>query len=146
MHRGDGVARLRNAPTWLIKMAAERAGRLLADGFAAADSRGYHYLLLAALDEHGPSSQAELGRRCGIDRSDVVAAINEMAAANLVERRPDENDRRRNVITLTRAGSRHLKRLDDVVGGIQDAVLEPLSDRERQQLLRLLAKLVDHGG
>ena len=67
----------------MLSRAHARAQAILADAFAAEGLRGYHFRLLAALDQYGPSSQAELGRRTGIDRSDVVAALNELDAAGL---------------------------------------------------------------
>src|SRR3954447_20496067 len=91
-------ARIQQMPSWLISRAYAHSSRLLAEGFAAAGVRGYHYRLLAALEEFGPASQADLGRRTLIDRSDVVAAVNELAERGLVERAPDPDDRRRNVI------------------------------------------------
>ncbi|WP_323139501.1 MULTISPECIES: MarR family winged helix-turn-helix transcriptional regulator [unclassified Streptomyces] len=60
-----------------------------------------HYRILAALDEFGVAGQTELGRRCSMDRSDVVAAINELAEQGCVERTPDPVDRRRNRVTIT---------------------------------------------
>ncbi|MBQ0906112.1 MarR family transcriptional regulator, partial [Micromonospora sp. U21] len=72
-------AGLRTTPSWLLNQTASHAARLVSQGFAAHDLRGYHYRLLAALAEGGPASQADLGRRCDIDRSDVVAAINDLA-------------------------------------------------------------------
>ncbi|WP_353070595.1 MarR family winged helix-turn-helix transcriptional regulator [Actinomadura opuntiae] len=136
--------RLRHAASWLINLASAHSHRLVADGFAAAGARGYHYRLLATLEEYGPASQADLGRRAAIDRSDVVAALNEMAAKELVERAPDPADRRRNIITLTPAGRRHLRELDEVLSGIQDELLAPLSPAERDQLTGLLTRVTDH--
>jgi MarR family len=60
---------------------------------ATSSSRRDDYRLLAALEEFGPSSQADLGRRTSIDRSDVVAALNELADRGLVRRAPDPEDR-----------------------------------------------------
>ncbi|WP_141579749.1 MarR family transcriptional regulator [Actinomadura sp. WMMA1423] len=137
-------ARLRRTPSWLINLVSAQSHRLVSEGFTAAGARGYHYRLLAALDEYGPSSQADLGRRAGIDRSDVVAAVNELAAKNMVDRSPDPSDRRRNVITLTPEGSRHLAELDEVVIRIQDDLLAPLSPDERTRLADLLARVADH--
>lgn len=137
-------ARLRHAPSWLINLVSAHSHRLVGAGFAAAGARGYHYRLLASLDEYGPSSQATLGRNTGIDRSDVVAALNELAAKGLIDRSPDPSDRRRNIITLTADGSRHLQELDEVLAGIQDDLLAPLSSTEREQLTGLLTRLADH--
>ncbi|MBE1609347.1 hypothetical protein [Actinopolymorpha pittospori] len=37
-----------------------------------------------------------------------------------------------------------MRRLDGVVAGIQDDLLEPLSAAERTQLTRLLSRVLDH--
>jgi MarR family transcriptional regulator, lower aerobic nicotinate degradation pathway regulator len=137
-------ARLRDKPSWLMTQTAMHAHRLVSEGLAAADARGYHYRLLAALEEFGPASQAALGRRTGIDRSYVVEAVNELADRGLVERARDPEDRRRNIITITPAGVRQLRRLDEVVAGIQDELLVSLSADERDELARLLRKVLEH--
>jgi DNA-binding MarR family transcriptional regulator len=137
-------ARPQAMPTWLVSQTAIHAHRLLTDALAAAGARGYHYRLLAALEEFGPTSQAALGRRTGIDRSDVVAALDELAAQGFVKRTPDEADRRRNVVSLTPTGARHVERLDAILAGVQDELLHPLSRAERRELTRLLTRLLDH--
>ncbi|MEU8331826.1 MarR family winged helix-turn-helix transcriptional regulator [Micromonospora sp. NPDC048839] len=137
-------AGLRTTPTWLLNQTASHATRLLTEGFAAHDLRGYHYRLLAALAEDGPASQADLGRRCGIDRSDVVAAVNDLAGRGLVVRAPDPADRRRNVISLTTTGADEAHRLGDTLDRVQRDLLAPLSATEREQLTHLLTRLLDH--
>jgi DNA-binding MarR family transcriptional regulator len=137
-------ARLTEKPTWLISETSRQAHRLLTDKLATAGSRGYHYRLLAALEEFGPGSQASLGRRTGMDRSDVVAAVNELVARRLVRRSPDPADARRNIIRITPAGLVHLLRLDALLDGVQDELLAPLSAPERAQLIRLLTRVLYH--
>jgi MarR family transcriptional regulator, lower aerobic nicotinate degradation pathway regulator len=137
-------ARLQGLSSWLLSQAAAFAGRLVADGFARAGARGYHFRVLATLEEFGPASQAALSRRSGIHVSDLVATLNELAEAGLVERTPDPVDRRRNIITVTPAGLDRLAWLDGQVREIQDDLLEPLSDEERVQLRYLLGRLLAH--
>ena len=139
-------ARLKAKSTWLISQVAARSHGLLTERLAAAGARGYHYRLLAALAEFGPSSQASLGRRTRMDRSDVVAAVSELAAQGLVERAADPADRRRNVVTLTPRGTARLERLDHVLADVQDELLAPLSGAERAELARLLTRLLDGPG
>ena len=136
--------RLSGTPSWLLSQLAVHAHRLSSEGFAAAGARGYHYRILAALGEFGVASQAELGRRCNMDRSDVVAAINELAGRDFVQRTPDPDDRRRNLVTLTKAGVRQLRQLDRVLDKVQDDLLAPLPAEDRQALARLLARLLAH--
>jgi DNA-binding MarR family transcriptional regulator len=114
----------------------------LTDAFAAEGLRGYHFRVLAALDQYGASSQADLWRHTGIDRSDVVATLNDLVARGFAQRKPDPGDGRRNVITITRRGANALERLDLVLDDVQDAVLAPLTPNERKTLVRLLPKLV----
>nr|WP_238361846.1 MarR family transcriptional regulator [Actinopolymorpha pittospori] len=117
---------------------------MASDGFGGVGARGYHYRILAALDEFGAASQAELGRRSSMDRSDVVAAINELAQQGFVERTPDPDDRRRNIVTLTNAGHRQLRRMDRALDKVQDDLLGPLPAEDRQILTRLLTQLLTH--
>ena len=146
MPTGDDArpAMLLAKPTWLISEVARVAHPLLAERLAAAGSRGYHYRLLAALAEFGPASQASLGRHTAMDRSDVAAAVSELAARGLAQRALDPADRRRNVIRITPAGTAHLRRLDGLVAGVQDELLAPLSPAERRQLTGLLSRIVEH--
>ncbi|MEU8408593.1 MarR family transcriptional regulator [Micromonospora sp. NPDC048842] len=137
-------AGLSTTPSWLLNQTAGHAARLLSEGFAAHDLRGYHYRLLATLAEDGPASQADLGRRCGIDRSDVVAAINDLAGRGLVVRAPDPADRRRNVISATDAGADEARRMGVTLERVQADLLAPLSAAEREQLTRLLTRLLHH--
>ncbi|MEZ0071710.1 MarR family winged helix-turn-helix transcriptional regulator [Planotetraspora sp. GP83] len=140
----DTPARLRSLPTRLLSLVAMHSDRLVTEGLAAAEARKWHYAVLVTLRESGPASQAELSRRTGIYRSDLVAVINELADRVLVERAPDPADRRRNVITMTRQGRDHLRRLDKLLATLQDEALAPLTQPERDQLTELLTRLLDH--
>jgi DNA-binding MarR family transcriptional regulator len=135
--------RLRGRPTWLISRAYARATGLLQEGFAQGGDglRGYHYRLLAALDESGPASQAALGRGTGIDRSDVTAALVDLEERGLVRRDVNQEDRRRNVVSITAAGKQRLEALDTVVDEIQERLLAPLSEGERQQFITLMRRI-----
>ncbi|MBB5858169.1 MarR family winged helix-turn-helix transcriptional regulator [Amycolatopsis umgeniensis] len=140
----DSRAGWQALPSWLLTQTANHAHRLVTDGFSAANARGYHFRVLATLDEFGPASQATLGRRSGIHVSEMVATINELAECELVERAPDPADRRRNVVSLTTAGKRQLRRLEKQLAERQDELLAPLSPDERERFTELLSKLLDH--
>ncbi|GAA1848108.1 MarR family winged helix-turn-helix transcriptional regulator [Asanoa iriomotensis] len=136
--------RLRNLRTRLLSMAAMHSDRLVNEALAGADARKWHYAVLATLAEQGPASQSQLSDRTGIYRSDVVAVLNELTARGQVERAPNPDDRRQNVITLTAAGRRQLGKLDRILVEVENELLAPLTTQERDQLTRLLTKLVDH--
>ncbi|HVT68966.1 MAG TPA: MarR family transcriptional regulator [Trebonia sp.] len=131
-------------PSWLVSQVHGHAHRLLAARLADAGARGYHVRVLAALAEFGPLSQADVGRHAQMDRSDVTAAVGELAADGYLERVPDPADRRRNVVSVTTAGRRRLRRLDAVLGQVQDELLAPLAAADRATLARLLARVAEH--
>lgn len=135
------VRRVSVLPTWLLSRANARAQRLLQDAFAERALRPVHYRMLAALDEHGDLSQAELGRHLALDRKDVAVALDDLAERGLLRRRPDPADGRRNLVVLGDAGWALLPDLDLILARVQDDVLAPLSERQRATLVALLARL-----
>jgi DNA-binding MarR family transcriptional regulator len=136
-------ARLRALPSWSINQVATAANRLTDRALAGTGSRRYHFAMLAALDEFGPSSQADLGRCTGIDRSDVVAAINAMVERGFVERSPDPSNGRRNIVTITAAGKDHLENLSALLGDAQAELLRTLSAKESKTMAELLSRILD---
>ncbi|WP_202912156.1 MarR family winged helix-turn-helix transcriptional regulator [Nesterenkonia muleiensis] len=137
-------ARLRQTPSWLITQTATLTNRLISAALTEAGATRYHYAVLAALEEFGPTSQAELGRRCHIDRSDIVATINNLVHERYVERRQDPADRRQNLITLTEAGQQRLQHIAGVLDGVQHDLLGHLAEREREALTTTLRTILDH--
>jgi DNA-binding MarR family transcriptional regulator len=133
----DDDARYPGQP-WTKVMAGLRSE--IGDGL-----RGYHYRLLAALDEWDPASQAALGRGTGIDRSDVTAALVDLEERGLVRRDVNQADRRRNVVSITAAGARHLEALDKIVDEVQERLLAPLSEGERRQFITLTRRIASGG-
>jgi MarR family transcriptional regulator, lower aerobic nicotinate degradation pathway regulator len=136
--------RLQQLPSWLASQLAIRAGRLVGDALAPEGVRKQHFAVLSALAEQGAASQAALGRRLWIDRSDLHAILSELERDGFVARVRDETDRRRNLVELTPDGGAALERLEIRVQAAQDELLEPLSAAERQHLRRVLKRLVEH--
>jgi DNA-binding MarR family transcriptional regulator len=137
-------AALRTKASWLIGQTSMHGHRMLLDALDAEDARPYHFRLLASLREFGSVSQVELGRHANLDRSDVVAVVDELVDRGFVERSADPVDRRRNIISITPAGTAHFRKLDKVIMGVQDELLSPLSAAQRDQLIRLLARVLEH--
>ncbi|AJT62294.1 hypothetical protein T261_0605 [Streptomyces lydicus] len=136
--------RLRRRASRQLSQLTARSDRLINEGLARVDARKWHYAVLASLQDFGPGSQAALSGRTGIYRSDMVGVLNELAERDLVERAPDPDDRRRNIITISAQGRRHLRRLDKVLDDLHDELLAPLSPPERDQFVQLLTRLLDH--
>lgn len=128
----------------LMGMTSAQARRVAAEALDSVGARKYHYMVLAALAEFGPASQAAVADRSGVFRSDLVAVLNELAESGAVERVPDPADKRRNVITMTAAGERRLEQLDAVLADVNERLLAPLDAGERRQLFALLERVNAH--
>jgi MarR family transcriptional regulator, lower aerobic nicotinate degradation pathway regulator len=140
----DPPDRVRRLPSWLTGRLSATASALVTDALASEGLRRQHFNVLSALAERGAASQAALGRRLLIDRSDMHALLSELEREGLVTRVRDPDDRRRMLVDLTAAGARTLKRLDRRIAAAQDAFVAPLSASDRKLLQRLLTQLLEY--
>jgi MarR family transcriptional regulator, lower aerobic nicotinate degradation pathway regulator len=143
-HRQLGPAphRLSETVIWLLGRASLRGHQLTRERLAGDGVGKWHYAVLAALAEFGPAAQAELGRRLGIDRSDMVAVLNALEEHGYLSRAPDPADRRRNSVVPTEAGLRALDRFDRLIVEADDTLTVSFSPAERELLIRLLERIV----
>jgi DNA-binding MarR family transcriptional regulator len=86
-------------------------------------------------------AQQELVDRSMIDPSSMVGIIDELESLGLAERRAHATDRRKRAVHLTAKGKRKLERAMAVAVETAEDVLEPLSERERDTLRKLLRKV-----
>ena len=100
------------------------------------------YLLLRALSENSPCSQARLVELTGIDRSTITGICRRLIKAGLITRKRNSNDSRAYEIGLTPEGKRALVRARKVDEVVSVALFARLSDRERMLFGRFLERLV----
>jgi DNA-binding MarR family transcriptional regulator len=103
-------------------------------------NHGEHTVLLS-IDAAEPESQQQIGRRLGVDRTTMVARIDGLESKGLVARRPDDSDRRRNVVELTTAGRAALRRATSASDKAERRLLAGLDEREAAQLRSLLRRV-----
>lgn len=135
-------ARLQALTSWQVSKVSTVAARLTAQRMplgARTDSA-----VLAALEEYGSLSQADLGRRLGLDRNDVNGVLNRLQAEARVGRLADPSDRRRNIVSITVAGTSYLNEIFRHAEEVQRELLAGLTPSECEQLTALLAKLLHH--
>ncbi|MFJ7217746.1 MarR family winged helix-turn-helix transcriptional regulator [Amycolatopsis sp. NPDC098790] len=134
-------ARLQALVSWQVNKVSTLGARLFARGLpltARAD-----YSVLAALDDGGPLSQADIGRHLSLDRNDVNGIVNRLDRTGRIRRETDPADRRRNIVVLTDAGLAYLTEIQQHTDAVQDELLSALTATERRQLQALLTKVLD---
>jgi DNA-binding MarR family transcriptional regulator/GNAT superfamily N-acetyltransferase len=81
----------------------------------------------------------ELRDRLDLDSGYLTRLLRRLADDGLVDVRPDPADRRRRVVTLTAAGGRAWRDLDDRSEELARAIVGPLTARQRERLTAALA-------
>ncbi|MFG6179078.1 MarR family winged helix-turn-helix transcriptional regulator [Halomonas sp. THAF12] len=101
------------------------------------------YILLCALEELGPSDQITLGGHTALDRNTVAVVVRKLEERGLIARRRNPEDRRSMLVTLTEEGQRLRHTAEPSVDEVQEEIMAPLSEDERETLCRLLQRIAD---
>jgi DNA-binding MarR family transcriptional regulator len=99
------------------------------------------YLVLLALDRPDPQTCSELGTRLHLTRATITPLLQRMDALDLVLRRRDPRDERRQEVTLSAGGRRLLPELTAIGEHVQRTLAASGSSAGR--LHRLLGEIVD---
>lgn len=103
--------------------------------------RQYSVLVLAC-DTADGVSQRDLAEALGLDPSQVVVLVDELADSGLVERRPSPTDRRAKLVAATDQGRRLRRRADELAAAGVQGRLRDLSSAERETLKGLLQRVL----
>jgi DNA-binding MarR family transcriptional regulator len=96
---------------------------------------------MVKLRDVGSCSQNYLGRITAVDVATIKGVIDRLTARGLTQTRPDPDDGRRLLVSLTDAGHVAVEKAMPNAVAISAQTLEPLNLKERETLLRLLSKL-----
>jgi DNA-binding MarR family transcriptional regulator len=121
-----------------------RETRQISTRVHADDLRMPHLMVLATLEWFGPAAQKDISRRLRIDASDLVSVLDDLEERKLVERRRDERDRRRYLVTMTTPGASALHSRMVTARKLNDILLAPLSQEERDRLHEMLVRIYQH--
>ena len=102
--------------------------------------------ILGLLSASPGTSQQELATRLGMLPSRLGAFVDDLEERGLVQRVRDDVDRRRNSLQLTGRGRNALATVGRVGREHEAALTAALTDREREQLTRLLGRIADEQG
>ena len=92
------------------------------------------------------ATQAEIADALNIQRPNMVGLIGGLEERGLVTRTVYEHDRRNHILELTPRGAALLEEAKRVVRELDRRVTACWTDRERDQIVALLARLWDPGG
>ena len=129
---------------FLLKRLGFTAKEQAMHAYEATGLSPYHHAILIALEEDSHETQRSIADALGYDRGQLVGLLDEMEERDLIERRRDPSDRRRQVVEMTSEGKRALEQLRGVAQRLEDELLSPLDAAEQEQLHALLLRLAEH--
>ena len=125
----------------LMRKANQRHTVIFASAMKNIDLTPMQFAVLAKISDEIEVSQNLLGRLAAMDPATVQGVVKRLAERKLVLTKPDPNDGRRHLLTLSKTGQQLLKKAVPVANQITESTLEPLSESEQRSFARALKKL-----
>jgi DNA-binding MarR family transcriptional regulator len=123
---------------YLLKHARLRLSALSAQALDPLGISGRELAVLTVIAGGPPPSQLEAAQRLGIDRTSMVALLDELEGKGLAIRQPDPADRRRNVVGLTGRGRSVLAAGAQATDAVERTFLAALTPADAARLRALL--------
>ena len=126
---------------YLLKHAQQRLVRAAGPVMAQFGIDGRQLAVLTVLAADYPLSQHEAAERLGVDRTTMVALVDDLEGKGLVERHRSLQDRRKNIVQLTKPGRERLHTAEQLRQEAESRFLAPLTEAEAAQFVRALRLL-----
>ncbi len=125
----------------LLRRAHQRHSAIFQEKIGDTQLTPLQFAALVKLRDLKEVSQNHLGRLTAMDAATMQGVIKRLASRSLIKRRPDPDDRRRLIVSLSSEGYELVNTLVTSGSDITAQTLEPLCPAERKQFLDLLTKL-----
>ncbi|MDA1324561.1 MAG: MarR family winged helix-turn-helix transcriptional regulator [Proteobacteria bacterium] len=127
----------------LLRRAHQRHTLIFQENIGDDQLTPLQFAALVKLRDVDEVSQNLLGRLTAMDAATMQGVIKRLASRNLILRRPDPDDRRRLILSLSDEGRGLINRLLSNGGRITERTLAPLNQDEQRVFLQLLSKLAE---
>jgi DNA-binding MarR family transcriptional regulator len=126
----------------LLRRAYQRHVAIFQGVFGDEGPTSTQFAALVRLAEHGELSQNRLGRLTAMDPATIKGVVERLEERGLLTRRPDPDDRRRLLLSLTPAARELMPGLVEKARLVTAQTGEPLSPEEAATLSDLLRRIV----
>lgn len=96
--------------------------------------------VLGYLSRNGASSQRQLADFYDVDPATVCRMLDSLQKGGFVTRRPDDSDKRRDLVELTPAGREAYRRWQDCCRDMEERMLEGFTPEERENFSEYLIR------
>jgi DNA-binding MarR family transcriptional regulator len=127
---------------YLLKHAHLRYAQLTTGELESLGVSPRQWAALNCLDEQHALSQREVAELLGVDRTTMVALVDELEARGWVTRQPLADDRRKNIVHLTGTGRDLMRRGGLVIDECERRFLAALSEPDAARLKDALGAVI----
>jgi DNA-binding MarR family transcriptional regulator len=128
---------------FLLSQVGIHAARRFSERIAEVDLHPALFRVLNLVDAAEGRSQQAIGEAIEVPPSRMVALVDELEKRDLVERRPDPDDRRVRALYLTPKGRTTLERGREIARTHERELTRGMEPADRKRLTQLLQKIVD---
>ena len=125
----------------LLRRANQRHAAIFFEGLNDQQLTPMQFAVLVKIGDEKEVSQNRLGRLAAMDPATVQGVVRRLSQRDLIDARPDPEDRRRSLWRLSAAGEELINAVIPAAEAITAKTLEPLTSAERKTFLNLLRKL-----
>jgi DNA-binding MarR family transcriptional regulator len=136
------AAPYRRIPAYLIRRLQMISVAIMAEAFDGEEMPQAEWAVLTVVQNHPGIDQSGLAEIVSIDRASTGRLVDELEAKDLVERRPDTEDRRVWRLRCTHRGRETRKRLLPRALASQDRLLACLKRKDQEILIELMRQIV----
>src|SRR5699024_3785657 len=86
-------------------------------------------------------NQQEIVEKTNKSKASVTSLLDNLASRNLIQRNPDPNDRRSNLVALTNEGKSYQKKLIPLLEEVYDSFLQDITPEELENTTKVLDRI-----
>lgn len=135
-------ADLLSSPSFQLERLRRRTREFVEAALATEGFNLREYWVLTCLVDGDAASQATLGEILGVDRSDMVRLVDSLEKRNLAKRVKDPKDRRRQIISVTKKGTKAYATLRPLVIVAEDQALDESTSKQLKHLRKLAKSII----
>ena len=132
----------RRVPAYLIRRLQMISTAIVAEEFEDEDMPVSQWAVLTMIDNHPEIDQSRLAEVVSIDKTNTGRLVDQLEAKGLVERRPNDSDRRVWMLRCTPLGNKVRKRLRPRALATQERLLSCLEPAHRELFIDLMSQVV----
>lgn len=125
----------------MLSLIYRRQYEQIGDGLKKTGLTALHSVVLVNIYRHPGLNQNELAELISIEKATVSRILMSLEPQKLIERQPDETDRRYNKLYVTRLGEEKVKESLDIQIHIWTVALAAMPQPDREELRARLAQL-----